>query len=213
MTRGRDLSFLKYSIRCLNFSQSSQLGALTHVERNATNKHVSSISPLSHVESLGHNGMEVSCHILWEFLTILINHEQVIWSWGVISTFGNRLKAIIILGLDKIICLHNSIQVLKHGHDALTLLGEIQGHPQILVDLAPMHLHCPRAIFKVALILVLEPTDGLINNLRRLVGPVIYMKTDRHLLPFDSLVGDTPILWIELEPMLGEALHKLLVVE
>jgi hypothetical protein len=159
--------------------------------------------------------MEVSCHVFGEFLTVFISDEQIFWSWIVIPAFGDRQKAIIILGLGKIICLHNSIQVLEHGHNALALLGEVQSHAQILVDLAPMHFHSPRAIFKDALILVLELTDGLIDHLRRLMGQlaVIHMETDSYLLPLNGLVGNTSIIWIELEPMLGEALHELLVVE
>ena len=45
-TKGLTLSFLKYSIRCLSFSQSSLSGALTLVVRNATDRHVSGLALL-----------------------------------------------------------------------------------------------------------------------------------------------------------------------
>jgi len=40
------LSFLKYSIRCLSFSQSFLSGALTLIVRNATDRHVSGLALL-----------------------------------------------------------------------------------------------------------------------------------------------------------------------
>jgi hypothetical protein len=39
------------------------------------------------------------------------------------------------------------------------------------------------------------------------------METDSHLLPFDGLVGNTSIIWVELVSMLGETLDELLVLE
>ena len=41
---------------------------------------------------------------------------------------------------------------------------------------------------------------------------VIHMKTHGNLLPFDNLVGNTPIIWVELEALLDQTLDKLLVV-
>jgi hypothetical protein len=42
---------------------------------------------------------------------------------------------------------------------------------------------------------------------------IVNMKTDGDLLPFHNLVCDLSIIRIELETLLGQALHKLLVVQ
>ena len=42
---------------------------------------------------------------------------------------------------------------------------------------------------------------------------IVNMETDSDLLPFYNLVCNTSIIRIELETMLGQALHKLLVVQ
>jgi hypothetical protein len=41
---------------------------------------------------------------------------------------------------------------------------------------------------------------------------IVNMEADGYLLPFYNLVCNTPITRIELETMLGKALHKRLVV-
>ena len=78
-----------------------------------------------------------------------------------------------------------------------------------------MDLHSTRTILEDALILLPEPANCLVDYFRGLVGQlaVIHMEANSHLFPLDSLVGNTPIVWVELEPMLGETLHELLVVE
>ncbi len=42
---------------------------------------------------------------------------------------------------------------------------------------------------------------------------ILNMETDSDLLPFYNLVCNTSIIRIELETLLGKALHKLLVVQ
>ncbi len=41
---------------------------------------------------------------------------------------------------------------------------------------------------------------------------IVNMEADGNLLPFYNLVCNTPIIRVELETLLGKALHKLLVV-
>jgi hypothetical protein len=83
------------------------------------------------------------------------------------------------------------------------------------MDLASMHLHGPRPILKDVLVLFLKPSNGLVDHLRGLLGQlaVIHMETDSHLVPFDGLVRNSSIIWVELVFMLGKTLDELLVVE
>jgi hypothetical protein len=108
-----------------------------------------------------------------------------------------------------------SINIVMHDDSALPFVGEIQQHTQILVGFAPVDFHLPQAILEDTLIPGSEPSNCIVNNCRGFVRnlAVIDVEADHYLLPLDPFIGNAPIVWIHLVPLLREILHKLLVVQ
>ena len=104
---------------------------------------------------------------------------------------------VVILGVE----LQDLFDVLDHSDGDLTGSGIVQGHAEVLMDLATGNLHLARAIIEESFIGSLEPVGHFGHDVWVAVTDfqVVDMPDDSQLFVLDELVGDAGVIGVDNE--------------